>query len=99
MMQSHRVDLAGVQDLIDDMTAFDAAIEDRIAALDEQIACLQAVWVGEAAAAQKQAHAELLAGLAHMRSGLQHLKGVARVAHANYSAAAASNVRMFGQVG
>ena len=70
-----------------------AALED----VDGRVDRLHATWSGAAAAEHRRAHEEWLRGVAEMRAGLAAMRRNAGIAHGNYSSAATSNARMWGQ--
>ncbi|MEP6696067.1 MAG: WXG100 family type VII secretion target [Pseudonocardiales bacterium] len=90
------VDLDKLDGVVTRMGIFEKSIEARLAELDGRIQKMHGVWCGAAAAAQLATHREWMAGAREMRAGLVALKAAAATAHANYSAAVAANVRMWG---
>jgi WXG100 family type VII secretion target len=93
------VDLDELDDTIASMTAFLKRLEDRLDHLDTTVADLHLTWVGDAAVAQRAAHEEWTRGARLMHQGLGEMIAAARLAHANYSAAATANQQMWGQLG
>jgi WXG100 family type VII secretion target len=89
------VDLAEVESVVADMQVFEGRFEARLAELDELVARLHGTWTGAAAAAQGSAHARWKAGAEEMHRALVEMREAAQRAHANYSAAAETNTRMW----
>ena len=96
-MTRFAVDLDELDAVIADMATFDERLTTRLAELDDMLAELHGVWTGAAADAQRQAHAQWTEGAAEMRKALLEMRDAARRAHANYSAAAEANARMWSQ--
>ncbi|HEX5089814.1 MAG TPA: WXG100 family type VII secretion target [Nocardioides sp.] len=98
MARAYAVDLAELQDRIDEMAAFEKTIEKALHHLDDVVENLHVTWTGEAAAAHRAAHADWVAGMEEMRRGLAEMRAAADRAHANYSSAAGANSRMWRSV-
>jgi len=94
----YAVDLDVLDSTIRDMAGFDAKVERHLQALERVIETLHAQWHGDAATAQREAHARWTRGAAEMRQGLTQMREAARIAHGNYSAAGQANLTMFRQV-
>lgn len=87
------IDLAALTDLVDRMSQFGAQLAGVHDDVDARLRGLQ--WTGEAAAAQAAAHAQWSAAATELHDALAVLRAIATTAHANYSAAAAANRRMW----
>ncbi|MEO5708545.1 MAG: WXG100 family type VII secretion target [Nocardioidaceae bacterium] len=96
-MTRFTVDLEELDAVIGDMTGFEGRFTGKIAELDALIADLHVSWTGEAAGAQKGAHQEWAAGAREMHRALVSMREAAQRAHANYTAAADANARMWEQ--
>ncbi len=94
----YMVDLDKLDESITDMGTFDAAVGRHMGTLDSIIAKLHGHWQGEAAAAQKEAHARWTRGAEEMRNGLTGMREAVKVAHGNYQSAGDTNARMWRQV-
>jgi uncharacterized protein YukE len=95
-MTGFRADLAALAELVDRLAAFDSRAELLGADLDVAVRRLHGEWSGPAAQAHLAAHDQWAAGAAQMRASVLDLRSVVAIAQANYSAAAAANVRMWG---
>jgi len=89
-------------DLLDDTVAAMARCGDTLDSLlhevSHRVAALHVSWAGAAALAQDGAQAEWEAGFRQMRDALASMRVAGRVAHDHYREAAATNLRMWGQV-
>ncbi|GAB4587643.1 WXG100 family type VII secretion target [Nocardia sp. IFM 10818] len=94
-MADYRVDLTGLQRLIDGAAALESAIEDRIAEIEKRVDGLHVDWSGEAAVAHKAAHDERVAAVAEMREALRDLRGKLHAAHSAYGAVGPANQGMW----
>lgn len=83
----------------EDLASFDRRVQERVEALEAEMSRLHVVWTGEASVAHREAHRKLMEGFAKMREGASEMKAAVHKAHANYSAAVASNGSMMGKVG
>ena len=82
---------------IDEMQRCEEALELLTREVELETARLHGFWHGDAAEAQRLAHAEWQRGLAEMRAALTAYRMSARRAHANYVEAATVNARMWTQ--
>lgn len=89
------VDTSELQDVIAQLAAFEARLEQRIADADRTVATLHATWTGRAAAEHRAAHARWTAAQAQMQDALARLRAIAATAHGNYSGAVAANTSMW----
>lgn len=96
MSTPFRVWPAQLADVVERLARLDAHLERVAAQVERRVATLSGTWSGEAAEAQRAAHAEWQRGAAQMRAALATMRAIAGTAHANYTAAAAANVRMWG---
>ncbi|MFD0000730.1 WXG100 family type VII secretion target [Nocardia sp. NPDC127526] len=94
-MADYRVDLPGLQRLIDGAQTLETTIENRIAEVEKRIDELHVNWSGEAAVSHRNAHNERVAAVAEMRAALQDLRNRLRTAHAAYSAVGPVNQGMW----
>lgn len=95
-MTGFRADLAALDELIGRMSAFDRRAATVADQLESEARRLQAHWNGPAADAHSSAHRRWLTAHEQVRGVLGELTGFVRGAHANYAAASAANVRMWG---
>jgi WXG100 family type VII secretion target len=98
MVRKYAVDLAELQDKIDEMAAFEKAIEKALQHLDGVVENLHVTWTGAAAIAHRQAHAEWVSGMKEMHQGLVAMRDAADRAHGNYHSAVDANSRMWASV-
>ncbi len=95
MTTPFRVRPAQLAEVVERLGKLDAHLERVTAQVERRVAELSGTWSGEAAEAQRAAHAEWQRGAAQMRAALATMRTIAGTAHANYTAAAAANVRMW----
>ncbi|MET9489947.1 WXG100 family type VII secretion target [Nocardia sp. NPDC006630] len=87
-MVDYRVDLVGLQQLIDATAKLETAIEQQVTAIEERVDALHVSWSGDAANGHRQAHDQRITGVAEMRTALRELRaklGIARDAYAKVS--------------
>lgn len=89
------IDVAELDAVIADVEQAETKLESITEDLEHQIAALQAVWEGLAADAQQAAQQEWQQGMLDMRAALADLRGAARRAHGNYTAASQANLEMW----
>jgi WXG100 family type VII secretion target len=89
------VDLNRMEEAIDRMGTFDTALSAHLDDVDARIGRLHRTWSGDAAEAQRRAHAEWMAAAKQMRTALTTMRSIATTAHDNYAAAVAANVAMW----
>lgn len=89
------VDLDELNAVVGDMVAFEDRLRAKLAELDQLVAELHLTWTGQAADAQRSAHARWKAGAEEMHHGLVEMRQAGRRAHANYTAAAEANASMW----
>lgn len=94
-MNDYRVDIPGLQRLIDGAAALESAIENRIVEIEQRVDALHVDWTGEAAVAHKNAHDERVAAVSEMREALRELRGKLTVAHTAYGAVGRTNSGMW----
>lgn len=95
MAEPFRVDPQALADTVQRMTAFQRHAEEMITEIDSRVTRLHEAWTGEAAAAHAQAHQHWARGEALMREALTQLQKAATTAHANYTGAMSTNLRMW----
>lgn len=98
-MTPFSIDTDQLEARIDELARFDRMLGDQLDRLDETMGQLRGNWSGSASDAQQRAHQEWSRGFDEMRRAVVGMREVARVAHANYTSAARTNVRMWSQVG
>ncbi|MFC6287615.1 WXG100 family type VII secretion target [Nocardioides sp. GCM10027113] len=96
---AYEVDLDALLALVDRMAACEADLHHAAQRVRGRVAALHATWDGTAADAHTAAQLEWERGLDAMRDGLAAMRAAATTAHDNYSAAAATNTRMWQAVG
>lgn len=98
MALDYGVDLARLDSVTEDLRRTQVQMEHQLGVLDDLVAGLEDVWRGQAAAAQKHAHAVWSKEAHDMHTALVQLQDAAKVAHSNYSAAVEANLAMWKQV-
>lgn len=81
---AYRIELAAVQDLVDDLARFATTVDDRIRSLDAQIEELHLVWTGDAAIAHRSAHSQWREGVADIREAIVEIRKAASHSHAAF---------------
>ncbi|MFE2959512.1 WXG100 family type VII secretion target [Nocardia tengchongensis] len=94
-MGDYRVDLGGLQHLIDGAAKLDSTIEARISAIEQRVNELHMDWSGESARAHRAAHDDRVAAVAVMREALRALREKLASAHAAYGTVGATNASMW----
>ena len=89
------VDLDRLAELVERMERFQAHLTRARDEAAGRVAQLHGSWTGEAAARQAGAQHEWNRGAAEVQVALATLRSIAATAHANYSAAALANRRMW----
>ncbi|WP_067884451.1 WXG100 family type VII secretion target [Nocardia vaccinii] len=97
MAAEYRVDLDGLQRLIDDTAKLETTIEDLAAEIDKGIEQLHVSWTGAAAEAHRAAHTNRIAAATEMREALSALRGKLAAAHAAYHQVGPTNHEMWPQ--
>jgi WXG100 family type VII secretion target len=92
------IEVDELEDVVGDLEACERQLTQLGEDLERQMATLHGTWEGLAATAQIEAHDEWSRGMAAMHAALTDLRGAARLAHENYTGAAATNVAMWRQV-
>jgi ESAT-6 family protein len=98
MNEAFVVELDELDDVVGDLEACERHLALLVEDLERQVAALHGTWTGLAADAQREAHTGWSEGMAAMRASLGELRGAARLAHQEYSHAAATNVAMWREV-
>ncbi|MBU3063129.1 WXG100 family type VII secretion target [Nocardia sp. NEAU-G5] len=91
----YRVDLAELQDLIDEAKRLDTQIEARVDAIRRQVEQLHVQWTGAAATGHQQFVDRWTTDTAAMREALTTLQAALTRAHGNYSGAVDVNKEMW----
>ncbi|WP_375477934.1 WXG100 family type VII secretion target [uncultured Jatrophihabitans sp.] len=91
------LDLPALAELVVRMERYAARLAAAHDDVDRRVRALPVSWTGEAAQAHSAAHAAWSAGAAETRHALATLSSILATAHANYSAAATVNRRMWAQ--
>ncbi|TRW86177.1 WXG100 family type VII secretion target [Mycolicibacterium sp. 018/SC-01/001] len=94
-MGAFSVDPAALLSVVDRMSAFDSELEAHLAQVASSVARLGVTWQGDAGEAERAAQDRWDQGAREMREALSRLRSIAEGAHANYSSAAQTNVRMW----
>ncbi|KZM75757.1 WXG100 family type VII secretion target [Nocardia terpenica] len=94
---NYRVDLDGMQTLIDKAAGLEKRIDDRLRDIQKRIKDLHVDWTGQAAAAHTEAAAEWVAGAAKMNTALGDLRKALDRARVAYQAAGRTNHGMWPQ--
>ncbi|PPJ31742.1 hypothetical protein C5E45_23060 [Nocardia nova] len=70
---NYRVDLVGMQNLIDKAVDFEKRLEERLSDIRKQVADLHIDWTGESAQTHREANAEWATGATEMHTALAEL--------------------------
>ncbi len=97
MAADYRVDLDGLQRLIDDTAKLETTIEDLAAEIDKGIEQLNVSWTGTAAEAHRTAHNNHIAAATEMREALSALRSKLSAAYAAYHRVGPTNHEMWPQ--
>ncbi|SPX87821.1 WXG100 family type VII secretion target [Mycobacteroides abscessus] len=89
------IDTDELKRIIERMAEVEARAEASIAAMDSEVHGLHGTWTGEAATGHADAHAKWSEGAKQMREALKYFQAGGKVAHANYTSAAATNTAMW----
>lgn len=81
-MGDYRVDLGGLQQLIDAAAKLESTIEARVSEIESRVDELHVEWSGDAGRAHRAAHDDRVAAVATMREALQLLRQKLATAHA-----------------
>ena len=92
------IEVDELEDVVGDLEACERQLTQLVEDLERQMASLHGIWEGLAATAQRDAHEEWSRGMTAMHAALADLRAAARLAHDQYSGAAATNVAMWRQV-
>lgn len=95
MTSDYRVDLDGLQQLIDDTAALESALEDHAGAIDDRVAGLHVQWTGDSADAHHTAHTQRMAAITEMRQALAALRSTLAAARDAYQQVGQVNRRMW----
>ena len=94
-MAGFTVDLEALLAAVDQMSEFEAQLEQSLARAKASVESLGLSWQGDAAGAQQAAQAQWNSGADELRAALGQLRDIAEQAHGNYSDAASMNTRMW----
>ncbi|WP_405498362.1 WXG100 family type VII secretion target [Nocardia sp. NBC_00511] len=94
-MGDYRVDLGGLQQLIDAAAKLESTIEARVSQIENRVDELHVEWSGDAARAHRTAHDERVAAVATMREALRVLGEKLATAHTAYTAVGSTNAGMW----
>jgi WXG100 family type VII secretion target len=94
---SFQVDLDQLEDAADGLATLETTVEQQLERLAETLGSLHRTWSGEAADAQRAAHARWTTGADEMHAALGRLRAAATHAHTGYTAAATANADMWRQ--
>ncbi|WP_158607959.1 WXG100 family type VII secretion target [Nocardia panacis] len=95
MAGDYRVDLPGLQQLIDDAARLETTIEDLVTEIDKGIDQLHISWAGGAADAHRVAHDNRVAAIAEMRAALREMRAKLSAAHTAYTRVGSVNHGMW----
>ena len=95
MARKFKIDLDHMSQTIDQMAQFTSQAESWCDEVDSDVQSLHGTWSGEAAAAQKAAHDQWVAGINAMKADLEKLKKIAQDGHTNYTDAGNKNKEMW----
>ncbi|MBY8860653.1 WXG100 family type VII secretion target [Nocardia sp. CA2R105] len=70
----YRIDLVGMQTLIDKANALEQQMEDRLRAIEKRVTELHVDWIGQAAQAHSDAHTQWQTGAGEMHDALTTLR-------------------------
>lgn len=90
-----RVDLVGMQSLVDKAADLEKRIEDRLAQIQGRVAELHIHWSGQAAEAHHIASEDWVTGAAEMNAALAELRAALDHARSAYLQAGQTNVGMW----
>ncbi|MFF0498221.1 WXG100 family type VII secretion target [Nocardia aobensis] len=94
---NYRVDLVGMQNLIDKAVDFEKRLEDRLSDIRKQVTNLHIDWTGQAAQTHQQASAEWDSGATEMHTALGELRKALDHARSAYHNAGETNHGMWPQ--
>ncbi|MBO0880217.1 MAG: WXG100 family type VII secretion target [Mycobacterium sp.] len=95
MPTDYRVDLDGLQRLIDATATLESRIEGTVGEIDARIRQLHVTWIGEAATTHRQAHDARLAAAREMQDALNALRQKLVTARTAYHQVGPVNVDMW----
>ena len=94
----YSIRLEDLHDKVEEMAAFEAAVEQTLHHLDQVVSGLHLTWTGEAAVAHVSAHQRWATGMVEMHDALTVIRAAAARAHANYARAVEANAGMWSTV-
>jgi WXG100 family type VII secretion target len=95
MAADYRVDLDGLQRLIDDTAKLEATLQDRAGQIGTRVDQLHVHWTGDAATAHKTAHDNRITALADMQDALTTLRQKLAAAREAYRQVGPTNLDMW----
>ncbi len=95
MATPYSADLDRMLGVVERMAKSDTALDVHLEKLDGRIARLHTTWTGDAARAQREAHAEWMRAATDMRKALATMRSITETARGNYHGAITANVRMW----
>ncbi|WP_280267576.1 WXG100 family type VII secretion target [Nocardia wallacei] len=95
MGSDFRVDLVGMQSLVDKAADLEKRIDDRLRDIETRVAGLHIDWTGQAAEAHRTATTEWATGAAEMNTALGELRAALEHARSVYQQAGQTNVGMW----
>ncbi|RIT43483.1 WXG100 family type VII secretion target [Mycobacteroides abscessus] len=90
-----KVNLARLDQVIDELAGFDKEIEQQIVTLEGRVTALHTRWEGEAAAKHIEAQAEWTKGAQLLSDGVKGLHSASTEAHSSYAETIAANKARF----
>ncbi|MEV0292180.1 WXG100 family type VII secretion target [Nocardia sp. NPDC050710] len=98
-MTEYRVDLAHLDEVTAKVVGLEQFLTTSLAELEERIQTVQGTWSGAAADAHAEAHREWAAAAAQVAEGIATMRASAAAAHAAYTTAGETNLRILGRGG
>lgn len=98
MTVGFHVDLDLLAGSLDAMERGEAELDELLTDLTRRVEALRSTWTGDAAVAQEAAQRAWESGFRSMQEGLAAMRAAGGRAHATYSDAVGTNLRMWGQV-
>lgn len=94
-MGGYKIDLALLEDTINQMSNLSTQVNDWLTQVDRHVADLHLEWNSAAATAHRDAHERWMKAAVEMQESLDGMRLEARRAHTNYTSAFETNSRMW----
>ncbi|MGV9611369.1 WXG100 family type VII secretion target [Nocardia xishanensis] len=98
-MTEYRVDLAHLDEVTARIAGLHGFVTESLREIEERIAATQASWTGAAADAHAEAHREWTQAATQMAEGIDTMRAAAAAAHAAYTTAEQTNLKILGRGG